>query len=698
MERIRLAVVLAILGVVAVSSGAQSNRRPDIALTADRVFVIDSEVELADGFGASLDLYQFVGRSAVVLNAGLTYGLLSVPGITSINLAAPVFGLGLRAPVFRSGTFVVVASATAGGGPYVAALSDELLRPDGTPYDNQTGIAGMARGAGQVAVHVTPAFSVEVGADYAWYAGLAHSMRFRIGGSIAVEELGVPLELVGVQADELYPSLANRYASRSPVTVNVYNRSRFPVRDVRITASSDGLIAGEAAAAEIDVIESGATAETSLRFPLADAAIANSSERAVQIGLAAGGVVSNRDSAPRPLGAVETALLGRNSLTWTDDRKAASFVTPTSEAALRLSREVSSVVRGIDSTLDPMLRFAMAATEAMSVLGIEYAIDPNLPSFVAASANEQVVDYLQYPEDTLRFSSGDCDDLSILFASMLEAAGVPAAFITIPGHLFAAARLSMTPDQAAETFANESDYIVHEGNVWLPVETTIAGEGFVAAWKTGANQWNTASANDEAVLIPIADAWSVYPPASPQELEEERTLDAGRLESHLERELLRFVQLEFAPQIEALEARIAADRGTVRSYTNLGVLYAQAGLLEPAEAYFAQAIEIDRHPNALMNLGNIRRLQGRLEEALTLYREAELARPSSTELWLSISLTLRELGRDEESERYYARYAERRPANATAYSYLGTSDSGGRASLAAIEGSLLLWQNVEDDE
>lgn len=698
MERIRLAVVLVILAVAAFSAGAQSNRGPDITVTADRLFVLDSQVELADGFGASLDLYQFVGRRAVTLNAGLTYGLLPLEGITSVNLAAPVFGLGLRAPVVRSGNLVLVASATAGGGPYVAALSDQLLRPDGTPYENQTGIAGLVRTAAQVAVHVTPAFSVEVGADYAWYAGLAHSMRFRLGLSIAVEELGVPLELLEVETEELYPSLANRYATRSPVSVRVYNGSRFPIRDVRITASSDGLIPGEAAAAEIDVIESGKTAETSLRFPLTDAAASNPSERAVQIGLAAGGIVSSREAQPRPLGVVETALMGRNSLTWTDDRKAASFVTPTSEATLRLSREIASVVRGIDSTLDPMLRFAMAATEAMGVLGIEYAIDPNLPSFVTASADAQVVDYLQYPEDTLRFSSGDCDDLSILFASVLKASGVPAAFITIPGHLFAAARLAMTPEQAAETFADESDYIVHQGNVWLPVETTIADDGFVAAWKTGANQWNMASANDEAALIPIADAWTAYPPASPQPAEEERALDAGRLRTQLERELLRFVQLEFAPKIEALEARIAADRGTVRSYTNLGVLYAQAGLLEPAEAYFAQAIEVDRHPNALMNLGNIRRLQGRLEEALALYREAELARPSSTELWLSISLTLRELGRDEESERYYARYAERRPANATAYSYLGTTDSGGRASLAAIEGSLLLWQNVEDGE
>jgi transglutaminase-like putative cysteine protease len=34
------------------------------------------------------------------------------------------------------------------------------------------------------------------------------------------------------------------------------------------------------------------------------------------------------------------------------------------------------------------------------------------------------------------YRAGDCDDLSILYCSLLEAIGIRTAFVTIPGHIF----------------------------------------------------------------------------------------------------------------------------------------------------------------------------------------------------------------------------------------------------------------------
>jgi hypothetical protein len=38
----------------------------------------------------------------------------------------------------------------------------------------------------------------------------------------------------------------------------------------------------------------------------------------------------------------------------------------------------------------------------------------------------------------LYYRGGDCDDLSILYCSLLEVLGLDTAFITVPGHIYAA--------------------------------------------------------------------------------------------------------------------------------------------------------------------------------------------------------------------------------------------------------------------
>jgi tetratricopeptide (TPR) repeat protein len=677
---------------------AQSSRLPDVTVTADRVFIPAGEVELADGFGASLDVFQFLGRGALGIVPALSYGAHAFEDIATIHLFGPTVGVGVRLPLFQSDNFLLLGSASAGGGPYIATLGTRLLRPDGTPYENQTGLGVLGRAAGQIGLHFNPLFSIEVGVDYGWFGGLAHSFRLRLGASLSVEEFGVPLDMTPVRSQELFPSLSNSYEDQPPVTVRLQNRSRFPMTDLQLIAGSPGVVRENSEVARVERIPPGETVEAPLGFSLADAALTNATERTIQIDLEARAQVGTRTTPRRELGKVETELLGRNALTWTDDRKAASFVDPTGESVLALSRDISRVTRNIDSSVEPTLLYAMAAGEAMAVLGIEYAVDPNLPSFVNSQRDVQVVDYLQYPEDTLRFSSGDCDDMSILYASLLQAAGIPAAFITIPGHLYSAVRLSMTPEEAERIFRSSGDYILHNDRVWLPVETTILDQGFVAAWKTGAEQWRRHAASGDAVLIPIPEAWETYPPAPPREAEERRELDAERLGEAMQTELLRFVQAEFAPSIAALERRIAAEGPSVRLYTNLGVLYAQAGVFDEAEEYFQRALDTQRHPDPLMNLGNIRRLQNRYSDALRLYREAEELRPANSALWLSIALTLREIGDLEEAETYYRRYAERRPASAAAYAYLGSETEGqARASLAATDATITLWETIDEE-
>ena len=64
--------------------------------------------------------------------------------------------------------------------------------------------------------------------------------------------------------------------------------------------------------------------------------------------------------------------------------------------------------------------------ESMTTYGINYVND--VPS---------IGDYVQFPIETLKRRNGDCEDLAVLYSSLLEAIGMKSVLIRIPGHLFA---------------------------------------------------------------------------------------------------------------------------------------------------------------------------------------------------------------------------------------------------------------------
>jgi len=66
--------------------------------------------------------------------------------------------------------------------------------------------------------------------------------------------------------------------------------------------------------------------------------------------------------------------------------------------------------------VDENLQKGMAVFEAVKSYGIRYEIDPTTP-FSEFSENEQAVDFLQLPRQTLQFTNGDCDDLSMLYTA-----------------------------------------------------------------------------------------------------------------------------------------------------------------------------------------------------------------------------------------------------------------------------------------
>ncbi len=391
-------------------------------------------------------------------------------------------------------------------------------------------------------------------------------------------------------------------------------------------------------------------------------------------------------------------IADRNAMTWDDDRKAASFVTAKEPNVLTFAKNVSSVVRSVGYvTLNTPFRTGMAMLETMALQGINYVVDPTSP-YAEFSGQPFAIDFLQFPQQTFQFRAGDCDDLAICYASNLQAVGVQAAFITIPGHLYSAFSTGLTEAEAASLFSRADDLIIHDGIAWIPVETTLLQEGFLEAWEIGARQWRENASRDQARLIPIETAWEVYQPVG-FDFQSQTAVavpNPAAIETAYSLELQRFITQEIRPQVARLETRIEAT-GDPRQINRLGVLYARYGMFDEAEQKFKEALAKGPQADAYLNLGNLEFLRGDLLDAADLYEQAQDLAPENPFILLAVAKVHHELENYGMAERAYTTLQEVAPVVAADFEYLQFRGSdAARASDAADQRNVILWG--EDEE
>ena len=202
--------------------------------------------------------------------------------------------------------------------------------------------------------------------------------------------------------------------------------------------------------------------------------------------------------------------LTRNSMSWEDDRRAAAFVSAKDGAVQRFSRQIMLGLKDKTENLsNPNYLYAKAVYEVLKTYGINYVIDP---SSVFSTSDTVAVDFLQFPYQTLLYHGGDCDDLSILNCSLLEALGIETAFITIPGHIYMAFDSGYTSTADADRQYGKGKYIVQDDKIWIPFEITVPQDSFDLGLKLGIRQWNKYP--EEHLLIPVEGAWTEFKPVT----------------------------------------------------------------------------------------------------------------------------------------------------------------------------------------
>jgi tetratricopeptide (TPR) repeat protein len=377
--------------------------------------------------------------------------------------------------------------------------------------------------------------------------------------------------------------------------------------------------------------------------------------------------------------ALEMPIYHRNAMSWDDDRRASSFVSARDPAVQWFSRYVSLLVRDrFRPGINRNIQYALGLFEALNIYGINYIIDP-ASSYVALSASSSSLDSLNYPYQTLLYRGGDCDDLSILFSSLLEAAGIDTAFLTIPSHIYMAFDSGMSEEEAKRDFYASADLIYHEGRAWVPLEITIPKEGFYRAWRIGAKEWRDASGRGMADIFPMKKSWALYPPVSVPGASSRFNLpDQTRLALAFDSSLDTYIEYEIRPQVLSRETRLAqGENPGLRN--ELGVLYGRYGMLGKAREQFARAAEMESI-HGRINLGNLAFLEQRYQEALGHYQGALTRQPDNQLALLGMARCYYELNDFAVSDSYYAEVRRSDPGLARQYAYLASFfENRGRA-------------------
>jgi tetratricopeptide (TPR) repeat protein len=489
---------------------------------------------------------------------------------------------------------------------------------------------------------------------------------------VPVIRIGPDLLIRDLSLQALFPTLRYSYARR-------------PIGRFQLENTGTGIVSNVTARFVIDELTStrtvelpsslaaGQTAEGVLVAPPGDALDAyrqgGSAELVLSVSYQRGGTVHEQTYSR------QVRILNRNAIQWDDDQKVAAFVSGSVPELVEIAARVTgSSNQQPTSVVTRELLTAMELFSAMQSYDITYVVDPN-SSYAELSEDSGAVDYVRFPLETLSDRAGDCDDLSVLYASLLESVGVSTAFITTPGHIFVAFDSGVEPTDAVAIFESTDRYIVHDERVWLPVETTALDDGFSRAWQLGAVQWQEARESGSADLFTTRTAWSVYEP-TPQQPQEISTPALTMIASLTANELSRFRDLELEPKISRADP--VPDDPALQN--RRGALLAAYGLFDDARRWFLQSINKVEYVPGLINLANLSALDGDSEGAQRYLERAELAEPENPRVLIGLALLYWESGDQAQARSTYERASGIRPSLARRYPlFAGSSDTTSRA-------------------
>lgn len=331
-------------------------------------------------------------------------------------------------------------------------------------------------------------------------------------------------------------------------------------------------------------------------------------------------------------------LFSRNSIRWEHKERFTSFVTPNDPPIVDFARHaaVPFVEAHRGAPLPPEMISAWAIFSSLGAYGISYVPRPNNP-YDRVSLDSATVDSLQFARETLSRKSGDCADVVALLASALESLTVTTCALDVPGHLFLMFDTGVTQKELLGLPDNL--LVSYAGSYWIPIEATMIGSPFLAAWKQGAAEYQKWSAQGKLRVIDTHTAWKTFEPVTlPEVASGVKPPTREAVEEKFSADWKALVDLKWQTSRTKAKTEAAQTPNSGAPWMKLGFLAVEFKHYEEAKEYFVKARNDPKTAAAAYNnLGNLAFLRNDMESAIANYNQAAEKDPADARVHINLA-------------------------------------------------------------
>ena len=335
-----------------------------------------------------------------------------------------------------------------------------------------------------------------------------------------------------------------------------------------------------------------------------------------------------------------------NSMIWNDPYKIGNFINPKSQAVEKFCSKLFSQYSGqeIFEKIPSNIAKCFILFNALKSLNFKYEKDTKFP-FKGASSTLRELEFINHPFQTLEKKKGDCDDLTILFASMLLNLGIDVKIILTVDHIFLMFNPGLTNKE--EKFFNSNYLVEYRGKYFMPLEPVMIDNSFF-------NSCIFAKSNFENLknkeIVSMADIWNNYEPLN---ITENYNPDIP-LKSAVD-PLLKQDYIDFSYRLAESSYNLADTADLTQTAQ---ILINEKKYNEALSIYLKQLQQLPHDTSILNNLGNLYYLTGNYQRAIDYFLLASEIEKNNPYYFMQISLLYLNLDDKIKSKYFYNKVLE----------------------------------------
>ncbi len=496
--------------------------------------------------------------------------------------------------------------------------------------------------------------------------GMALSLSYNFSGDYGnrISKNDADIKIANRNFDDLFSIRYLQYNQNGIGNFTIKNTGDKDIYNVQIETEIEGFSDGKKSTESIDVLSAGDIKMINIPISVSTKVLENAEDR--QVNLNCRIIYSSSNTKYNYHESYELKLHNKNAITWDDTKRIGSYIMPKDKTASGFARKAIASIDSSNVIIPKKIYTAMILFNAISAHNITYVSDPQ-NAYSVIYDEKKFIDYVQLPSETISKRGGDCDDLTVLYATLLESTGISTGIATIPGHIFVAFDTEIPESQYNLVSSDKKDVIIKNGTIWIPVEVTKTKDSFNAAWMEGLK--NSRDADFE--LIETNLVWQNYPPSDISNETKYSFPEKSLINSLVSNDYNLYVEKSFTVREKNLKDFLDKSPKDFAKWNELGFLYAKNKMYKEAEESFNKSLEIKPdNDKALSNMGNIYYMRNDYSNAVDYYRKAISINPKIPNHRINYAIALYDMNEYAAAKEEYLKITADYPEYAQKYSYL----------------------------